>query len=64
MPEKLRYQCPKCGKTGEFENWEGSPYSAEEQPVRMTCGTCATWKNYEATGGKVKGQVFVVTQQY
>jgi hypothetical protein len=30
----------------------------------MTCGTCATWKNYQATGGKVKGQVFVVTQQY
>jgi hypothetical protein len=64
MPEKLRYECPKCGKTGEFENWEGSPYSAEDQPVRMTCGTCAIWKNYETTGGKVKGQVFVVTQQY
>jgi len=51
----LEYKCPKCGKTGTFENWPGSPYKAEEQPVEMVCKQCAMWNNYEVTGGRVKG---------
>jgi len=60
----LRYQCPKCGRNGEFENWEGSPYKAEDQPIQMICERCAMWDNYQVTGGRVKGLVFVKTQQY
>ena len=53
--EVLEYKCPKCGKTGKFENWAGSPYKAEDQPIEMVCEKCAMWTNYEVTGGKVKG---------
>ncbi len=62
--EILTYQCPKCGRTGQFENWKNSPYKTEEQPIPITCGRCAMWKNYEVTDGRPKGQIFVVTQQY
>jgi len=62
--EVLEYKCIKCGKAGTFENWPGSPYKAEEQPVEMVCEQCAMWTNYEITGGRVKGLKHVVTQQY
>lgn len=62
--EKLTYKCPDCGRTGEIENWEGSPYKPEDQPISIICGRCAMWNNYEATDGRPKGLIFVVTQQY
>ena len=64
VEKTLRYQCPKCGRSGEFENWEGSPYSTEDQPVSLACERCAMWHNYKVTDGKVKGIVYVTTQQY
>jgi len=62
--ETLEYKCVRCGKSGTFENWSGSPYKAEEQPVEMVCEQCAMWTNYEVTGGRVKGVKLVTTQQY
>ena len=47
-----------------MENWEGSPYKPEDQPISVVCGRCAMWHNYEATDGRPKGLIFVVTQQY
>ncbi len=60
----LEYKCIRCSKTGTFENWPGSPYKAEEQPVEMVCERCAMWTNYEITGGKVKGAKLVTAQQF
>jgi hypothetical protein len=62
--EVLEYKCIKCGKSGTFENWPGSPYKAKEQPIDMVCEQCAMWTNYEVTGGRPKGVKLIVTQQY
>lgn len=62
--ELLEYKCIECGKTDTFENWPGSPYKAEEQPIEMVCEQCAMWNNYQVTSGRVKGIKHVVTQQY
>jgi len=62
--EILEYKCIRCSKTGTFENWPGSPYKAEEQPIEMVCERCAMWTNYEITGGKVKGVGLVKAQQF
>jgi len=62
--EALKYKCIECGKTGTFENWPGSPYKAEEQPIEMVCEQCAMWNNYQITGGKTKGVKLIKTQQY
>ncbi len=53
--DKLQWTCSKCGTTGEMDNWPGSPYSAEDQPIGIVCERCAMWNNYEATDGRPKG---------